>query len=513
MRFVEYDGALYALKELPERPARAGVDAAAAARGQGLPVVEAVGHRDRARRRSRRGPDHPPPRVLASLPRALLRRGDPRPAHAPPERARGAARAAAHPRLLLGRLLAVERALPPRRRGALRLPRRRRDRRAARRSCPTGSAPTTSTSRRRTSSASCSTSMPRSACPPISIRTRREKRSCARYDLALARADARGDLRRRRALQGRRAAAPAERPGLRRRGDPAGSRSRGGYRLRLDPHVVEPGHHRHRLLRLTGLDAQENQARRMLNDIARFREATRAEAEAARSPSPSSRPAGAHEVFEPTVAAVPEKLLGGAARGRGLPPGARAPLVPLRARGEGRRHRRGRSRSYVEARAAARRPSAIVLAADQDDERRRRLARSTSTARPTSASTTCPASPSSRTTSTGRPADALPRRGSRRPGAAAARRADVVVPLPQDDPASSRPAARCIAPDYFGFGRSRQADRAAAGTPTTATSRRSRGSRASSTCATSRSSSRTGAARSASASRSSTRSASPGSSC
>src|SRR5262249_58179624 len=46
-----------------------------------------------------------------------------------------------------------------------------------------------------------------------------------------------------------------------------------GYRLNLDPHVVEPGHHRHRLLRLTGLDAQENQARRMLNDIARYREA------------------------------------------------------------------------------------------------------------------------------------------------------------------------------------------------------------------------------------------------
>src|SRR5207244_12856933 len=46
-----------------------------------------------------------------------------------------------------------------------------------------------------------------------------------------------------------------------------------GYRLRLDPHVVEPGHHRHRLLRLTGLHAQENQARRMLNDIERFREA------------------------------------------------------------------------------------------------------------------------------------------------------------------------------------------------------------------------------------------------
>ena len=42
-------------------------------------------------------------------------------------------------------------------------------------------------------------------------------------------------------------------------------------RLVLQPKVVEPGHHRRRLLRLTGLDAQENQARRLLNDIARYR--------------------------------------------------------------------------------------------------------------------------------------------------------------------------------------------------------------------------------------------------
>ena len=35
-----------------------------------------------------------------------------------------------------------------------------------------------------------------------------------------------------------------------------------------------------------------------------------------------------------------------------------------------------------------------------------------------------------------------------------ARRADVVVPLPHDHPASSSPSARAIAPDYFGFGRS-----------------------------------------------------------
>ena len=76
-----------------------------------------------------------------------------------------------------------------------------------------------------------------------------------------------------------------------------------GYRLRLDPHVVEPGHHRHRLLRLTGLDAQENQARRMLNDIARFR--------AKQGGSESVAAARwRQEVFEPTVAAVPEELWG-----------------------------------------------------------------------------------------------------------------------------------------------------------------------------------------------------------
>jgi Domain of unknown function (DUF4032) len=80
-----------------------------------------------------------------------------------------------------------------------------------------------------------------------------------------------------------------------------------GYRLRLDPHVVEPGHHRHRLLRLTGLDAQENQARRMLNDIARFREAEERKQKRTLSESVvASR--WRQEVFEPTIAAVPEEL-------------------------------------------------------------------------------------------------------------------------------------------------------------------------------------------------------------
>jgi hypothetical protein len=80
-----------------------------------------------------------------------------------------------------------------------------------------------------------------------------------------------------------------------------------GYRLRLEPHVVEPGHHRHRLLRLTGLDAQENQARRMLNDIARFREALERR-EKRTVPEAVAASQWRQEVFEPTVAAVPEEL-------------------------------------------------------------------------------------------------------------------------------------------------------------------------------------------------------------
>jgi hypothetical protein len=80
-----------------------------------------------------------------------------------------------------------------------------------------------------------------------------------------------------------------------------------GYRLHLEPHVVEPGHHRHRLLRLTGLDAQENQARRMLNDIARFRESLEREENRPVSESVAAS-RWRDEVFEPTVAAVPEVM-------------------------------------------------------------------------------------------------------------------------------------------------------------------------------------------------------------
>jgi tRNA A-37 threonylcarbamoyl transferase component Bud32 len=82
-----------------------------------------------------------------------------------------------------------------------------------------------------------------------------------------------------------------------------------GYRLQLDPRVVEPGHHRHRLLRLTGLDAQEGQARRMLNDIARYREALERK-QKRQLPESMVAAKWRDEVFEPTVAAVPEELWG-----------------------------------------------------------------------------------------------------------------------------------------------------------------------------------------------------------
>jgi Domain of unknown function (DUF4032)/Lipopolysaccharide kinase (Kdo/WaaP) family len=80
-----------------------------------------------------------------------------------------------------------------------------------------------------------------------------------------------------------------------------------GYRLRLDPHVVEPGHHQRRLLMLTGLSAQENQARRMLNDLARFR-AHLEEIEGRPVPESVAAYRWRAEVFEPAVAAVQPEL-------------------------------------------------------------------------------------------------------------------------------------------------------------------------------------------------------------
>jgi hypothetical protein len=81
----------------------------------------------------------------------------------------------------------------------------------------------------------------------------------------------------------------------------------GGYRLRLDPHLVEPGHHRRRLLLLTGLTAEENQARRMLNDLFGYR-ATLEQREGRPLPESVAAYRWRADVFEPAIASVPTEL-------------------------------------------------------------------------------------------------------------------------------------------------------------------------------------------------------------
>ncbi|ACQ79043.1 conserved hypothetical protein [Beutenbergia cavernae DSM 12333] len=79
-----------------------------------------------------------------------------------------------------------------------------------------------------------------------------------------------------------------------------------GTSVRIQPKVVDAGHHHRRLMRLTGLDVQENQARRLLNDMDAYRAGTDRLGE--------DEEFVAHdwltEVFEPTVRAVPREMRG-----------------------------------------------------------------------------------------------------------------------------------------------------------------------------------------------------------
>ncbi|WP_445997255.1 DUF4032 domain-containing protein [Okibacterium fritillariae] len=79
-----------------------------------------------------------------------------------------------------------------------------------------------------------------------------------------------------------------------------------GTQIRIQPKVVDAGHHQRRLLRLTGLDTQENQARRLLNDLDSYM---------ATMPNPNiDEEMAAHEwlirVFEPVVKSIPRDLRG-----------------------------------------------------------------------------------------------------------------------------------------------------------------------------------------------------------
>ena len=79
-----------------------------------------------------------------------------------------------------------------------------------------------------------------------------------------------------------------------------------GATIRITPEVVDAGHHRRRLHRLTGLDVEDNQARRLLNDLDAFTASHELQGE--------DESIVAHRwvtnVFEPIVAAVPSKWRG-----------------------------------------------------------------------------------------------------------------------------------------------------------------------------------------------------------
>jgi hypothetical protein len=79
-----------------------------------------------------------------------------------------------------------------------------------------------------------------------------------------------------------------------------------GASVRVQPRVVEAGHHRRELQALTGLNVEENQARRLLNDIAGFTASAQLGGE--------DRAVVAHrwltEFYEPVTAMIPDDLRG-----------------------------------------------------------------------------------------------------------------------------------------------------------------------------------------------------------
>jgi hypothetical protein len=77
-------------------------------------------------------------------------------------------------------------------------------------------------------------------------------------------------------------------------------------RIIMTPKVVDAGHHARRLIRLTGLDVEENQARRLLNDLDQFR--------IDRDIDEKDEALSAHrwvtEAFESVLALVPKNMRG-----------------------------------------------------------------------------------------------------------------------------------------------------------------------------------------------------------
>jgi hypothetical protein len=86
-------------------------------------------------------------------------------------------------------------------------------------------------------------------------------------------------------------------------------REDGTHHVLFRPRIVEEGHHRKILLRLTGIDAQENQARRLLSALNSFG-AWASRSEGRDLPEAVYAYRWLTERYEPTIAAVPEELRG-----------------------------------------------------------------------------------------------------------------------------------------------------------------------------------------------------------
>lgn len=80
----------------------------------------------------------------------------------------------------------------------------------------------------------------------------------------------------------------------------------GGNQLVIQPKVVDAGHYHRRIMRLTGLDVGEEQARRLLDDLDTYR----AVKNLGHVPEEIAAHQWLHEAFEPVVAAVPHELSG-----------------------------------------------------------------------------------------------------------------------------------------------------------------------------------------------------------
>ena len=257
VRFVRLNGVVYAVKEVGERAGRARVPPAARLDRLDVPCVEAVGvvtgRTTPDGERARAGAHHPAPAVLAAVPRVVLL--DAAAGHREPaaRRAVAAARPAAPGRASPGTTARCPTrcsgATPARSRRTSSTPRPA----SCTSGCPTGSASTTSRSRASTSSASSSTSRPAACCTSRSTRCTPPTRSSGATDGCGTSSPSRS--------WSHAASATWSTTKVRRLNDLGFDVAEfeviaesDGTHVRVQPKVVDAGHHTRRLLRLTGLD-------------------------------------------------------------------------------------------------------------------------------------------------------------------------------------------------------------------------------------------------------------------